>query len=124
MYVYLFDNHCNTIVGVLNSILDAAYIESYKKKENYILMKPESVFNVNADDEKKIYELLAKAGKYPEFCKVDGTLQMYISGDWKHDHIFINHLMESLGYTCIAERDSMSDGSDYYYSRHVYLKNI
>ena len=124
MYIYLFDNYCEAIVGVLNSTLDAEYIESYKKKEKYTFMKPESIFNASDDDEKKIQELLAKARKYPEFCKVNETLQIHIDGDWKHDHIFINELMKSLGYTLIAERDSISDGSDFYYSRHVYLKRI
>lgn len=45
-------------------------------------------------------------------------------GDWKHDHIFTNHIMKELGYTLYSEQETKTNDSDCYSSIHYYkLKN-
>jgi hypothetical protein len=43
-------------------------------------------------------------------------------GDWKHSHIFLDHLMKELGYTLINEEITEENGDDAYSSIHVYMK--
>jgi len=43
-------------------------------------------------------------------------------GDWKHDHIYLNHIMQEQGYTLIGERVTKEDGSDCYSSVHSFYK--
>ena len=44
-------------------------------------------------------------------------------GDWKHDHLFCDHLMKKMGYTKNTEHLTGQDGSDCYSSIHFYSKN-
>lgn len=41
-------------------------------------------------------------------------------GDWKHDHLYCDHLMKTLGYTCYDEEETETDGSDCYSAIHNY----
>ena len=43
-------------------------------------------------------------------------------GDWKHDHIFTDHIMKELGYTLYSEQETETNGSDCYSSIHYYKK--
>ena len=43
-------------------------------------------------------------------------------GDWKHDHLRSDFLIEQLGYRVVDERVNFSDGSDNYSATHVYEK--
>jgi hypothetical protein len=42
-------------------------------------------------------------------------------GDWKHDHLCCDKLMEELGYTLDNECVTDEDGSDCYSSTHTYV---
>lgn len=44
-----------------------------------------------------------------------------IDGDWKHSHIFADHLMKQLNLHKIGEKDLVEDGSDWYQSTHIYI---
>lgn len=53
----------------------------------------------------------------------DGQIEVEIGwGDWKHDHIFCDHIMRENGYTLINEVVTEEDGSDCYSSIHYYKK--
>lgn len=42
-------------------------------------------------------------------------------GDWKHDHLRCDYLMEKLGYTLIGEETTESNGDDCYSAIHTYI---
>lgn len=44
-------------------------------------------------------------------------------GDWKHDHLYLDHIMKGIGLIKIHESVLESDGSDCYSSRHFYQIN-
>lgn len=41
-------------------------------------------------------------------------------GDWKHDHVHIDNLMEKNGFVKLNEEVTFDDGSDVYSSIHHY----
>ena len=44
-------------------------------------------------------------------------------GDWKHDHICLQYVMQEHGYSQVDERVTQEDGSDCYSSVHSFTKN-
>lgn len=50
--------------------------------------------------------------------------EIYISGDWKHDHARLDNVMKHLGWECIGEEeDECADNcGDWYYATHIYKK--
>ena len=45
-------------------------------------------------------------------------------GDWKHDHLRADYLLNNIGYTCIDTVVTDSDGSDCYSAKHFYYKPL
>ena len=43
-------------------------------------------------------------------------------GDWKHEHLCCDKLMESMGYTKIQEIITEDNGTDCYSSEHTFIK--
>lgn len=43
-------------------------------------------------------------------------------GDWKHEHLFTDHLMKKIGYSCTDVQVTEEDGSDTYSAVHFYEK--
>ena len=43
-------------------------------------------------------------------------------GDWKHDHIYLDHIMREMDFSLIGEIVTEEDGSDTYSSKHVYVQ--
>lgn len=41
-------------------------------------------------------------------------------GDWKHEHLYIEHVMKSNGFIQIDERTTEEDGSDCYSAVHTF----
>lgn len=53
----------------------------------------------------------------------NGIVDIHISwGDWKHEHLRCDYIMEQLGYTCFSESVTEEDGSDCYSALHRYKK--
>lgn len=51
----------------------------------------------------------------------NNVVNVYVSfGDWKHDHAYIDYLMNKEGFELVGEKLTYSDGSDCYSSVHVY----
>jgi hypothetical protein len=51
----------------------------------------------------------------------DGTISVYVEwGDWKHDHIFLKHIMWENHYRQIEEVVTEEDGSDCYSATHYF----
>jgi hypothetical protein len=42
-------------------------------------------------------------------------------GDWKHDHLYIRHLLSTIGFNEIREDVIGSTDSDYYKSEHTFM---
>lgn len=54
---------------------------------------------------------------------LDGTVEISVEwGDWKHDHLCLDHVMKENGYGLRGEKVTDIDGSDAYSSIHTYLK--
>ena len=73
------------------------------------------------DDEiKKIFK---ENDCYYEWDSYDGKVELHVEyGDWKHDHIFIDHVMREHGFFLTDEVVTEEDGSDTYSSIHYYIK--
>lgn len=55
----------------------------------------------------------------------DGTVTIGIDlGDWKHDHLFVQHLMSLLGYRKTGTQITYEDGSDYYGAEHTFVERL
>lgn len=82
----------------------------------------------NWDDEASVvHRYLCDNRCYPDevYDNYNGlpVIQVAISwGDWKHDHLWCDHLMGYLGYTKIGEQLTEEDGSDCYSAIHNYIK--
>lgn len=81
--------------------------------------------------ESKLYEILKDKELYPDDITVkekDGVTKVYIDigGDWKHEHLYLNHVMtDELGYMELSQKtlpdDFYDDGGDSYRAMHVYV---
>lgn len=73
--------------------------------------------------EKQIREHLEENGFNPDsiFVNSMGIVEVEINwGDWKHDHIFCDRLMNGIGYVKVDEDITEDDGSDTYSSIHFF----
>ena len=53
----------------------------------------------------------------------EGEILICISwGDWKHEHLCCDKLMERMGYTKIQEIITEDNGTDCYSSEHTFIK--
>lgn len=43
-------------------------------------------------------------------------------GDWKHSHLYLNSLMNEIGYISLGEEVTEENGSDCYSSIHIFKK--
>ena len=73
----------------------------------------------------KIYKALEEYGVYADdvACTDRETQQfeMYIRGDWKHDHLCADHVMwEKFHLSCVASRTVGESDDDYYEAIHEY----
>lgn len=83
-------------------------------------------------DFKKLYETLEKENMYVDTIRnygipgvpLDpGVISICITwGDWKHDHLRLDNIMEGLGYTHITTNVTEEDGSDAYSATHYYCE--
>ena len=70
-----------------------------------------------------VSDLMQAACQFPEVWSTNGLIKIEIEwGDWKHNHLFVDHLMKAIGYTKIDERVTEEDGSDCYSATHTYKK--
>jgi hypothetical protein len=53
----------------------------------------------------------------------DNTVEINVElGDWKHDHLCLDHVMKENGYILIDKKVTEEDGSDAYSAVHTFLK--
>ena len=48
-------------------------------------------------------------------------IQVYVDGDWKHDHGYVDWVMKELGCLKVDERVHFDTGEDWYPSTHTYI---
>lgn len=73
----------------------------------------------------RIEKFLTENNMFPDIQVDDDLVCLEIKrGDWKHDHLYCNHLMSRLGYELLREVVTEQDGSDNYSSQHIYRKEI
>ena len=76
------------------------------------------------DIEKDIQRIFKENERWYEWdvC-LDGTVEISVEwGDWKHDHLYLNHVMKENGYIPRGEEVTEEDGSDAYSAVHIFLK--
>ena len=72
----------------------------------------------------ELYKILESKQMYVDIVR-DYDLPRVIGvqvtwGDWKHDHLRLDMIMEELGYTHITTNVTEEDGSDAYSAIHYY----
>lgn len=121
MYAYTITKRNSRIVGVIDSQEEYDKFPDFVKNDIDTIL-PEKVYDAADDDELKIQKLFEKAGQYWEFWSQDGQIYIDVDGDWKHDHIFCDNLMASLGYKKENEYLLEPSDDDCYNARHIYSK--
>lgn len=54
---------------------------------------------------------------------LDGSVWVSVDwGDWKHDHLYLDHVMRENGYILMCKEVTEEDGSDAYSAVHTFLK--
>lgn len=48
-------------------------------------------------------------------------IKIYVDGDWKHDHGYVDYVMEELGCLKVDEEVHHDTGEDWYPSTHTYV---
>lgn len=73
------------------------------------------------DLEKKVRDVFRENECYYDFEISNGFIEIYVLwGDWKHDHLFLDHIMQKNGFILKDETIDEEDGSDCYSSTHRY----
>ena len=77
------------------------------------------------DELERIEKYLNDHDVYPEYVDSDildaKKIMVQINhGDWKHEHLYCNVLMDRLGYINCGESTTEEDGSDCYSALHYY----
>ena len=58
-------------------------------------------------------------------ANTDGTIDVdVVWGDWKHDHLYLRHVMTKNGYTQVYEMVTEEDGDDAYSSIHTFKYGV
>lgn len=75
----------------------------------------------------EIYKELQDRGLYPElYERTIGNETMIVAnvewGDWKHEHRYLDYIMDELGYFVYKVDVTENDGSDCYSALHYYRK--
>jgi hypothetical protein len=70
----------------------------------------------------RIWQYLNDHDIYPEYVDrhADDILILVNHGDWKHEHLYCDYLLNELGYTTVSEYITDDDGSDCYSALHTY----
>ena len=48
-------------------------------------------------------------------------IQVYVDGDWKHDHGYVDYVMKELGCLKVDEQVHFDTGDDWYPSTHTFV---
>ena len=81
----------------------------------------------NTDEITRIYTYLHDNGFYDDGVWDERILDTKLIcigvswGDWKHDHLWLDALMEHLGYDCFGVIVTEENGSDCYSANHTYV---
>ena len=69
----------------------------------------------------EIYKHLESHQNYNPVWEEPFYTVIEVEGDWKHDHLHTDYLMEQIGYLLHHTETVESDGSDYYTARRYYI---
>lgn len=73
----------------------------------------------DAESEKRVLDIFRKNECHYDVCVSNGYIEILVlCGDWKHDHLFLDHIMKQNGFALIDEVIEEEDGSDCYSSTH------
>lgn len=75
-----------------------------------------------------LYKELKERDLYPDLWEEEiGNEVMVVAnvewGDWKHEHRYLDYVMEGLGFSVYKVDITEEDGSDCYSALHYYRKN-
>jgi len=75
-------------------------------------------------EERRLEDLLKGVHGLEElgFGFASKRLFVRIAGDWKHDHLLCQELLEDEGYELVSKSIEDEDGSDWYTAEYVFKK--
>lgn len=86
-------------------------------------MKLNEDYNSDLEEERRIQKYLDDHELWGEVSVDDDTVYVEINwGDWKHEHLRCEYLMNKLGYSQEYVDVTEEDGSDCYSAIHTYKK--
>ena len=120
---FTISNRDNRIVGT-SEVNDLSLEDSYIMNEYHFEEVNEYLKKLNYTDEiDKILKIMQLAKLYSEIWEENDKVFAEIPwGDWKHEHLFCDCLMEALGYKKKYVNVTEEDGSDCYSAIHCYVK--
>lgn len=74
---------------------------------------------------KEVTEILNKGELYDSIVDATNDDKVVVNlfwGDWKHEHLWLKHLMAENGYEHLSEEVTEENGSDCYSAEHVFRK--
>lgn len=73
----------------------------------------------------KVWNLLSSNQMYYFISVINSSsVEIYVEdGDWKHEHLVLQRLMEKNGFTLVCRENIREDGSDCYSAVHTYMYN-
>jgi len=71
----------------------------------------------------KVWNLLSSNQMYYFISVINSSsVEVYVEdGDWKHEHLVLQRLMEENGFTLVCRENTREDGSDCYSAVHTYM---
>lgn len=82
-----------------------------------------SYFDKIVKEEEMLYVLLEDVNLVDlGFGIAEKILFITVQGDWKHDHLRCQYLLEEEGYRMISKRVTEEDGSDWYTAEYTFRK--
>ena len=73
------------------------------------------------DIEQDIRRIFRENNCHYDYSIYYGKVKVYVdSGDWKHDHLFLDYIMYQNGYRLKSEVVTEDNGSDCYSSTHLF----
>ena len=119
---FVLEKQSQRIVGMTENGQMSNFLK-FMQEEYYTVPVDDYMKNIESTDElDRIDKVFQRAGLSYDIYG-DKTISVEIIwGDWKHDHLFCDSLMEVLGYKHVNTKVTEEDGSDTYSAIREYEK--
>ena len=92
---------------------------------NYAMAELTSQYEKLTNEMEEVNQILWDNNIYHDTYIDDDYIVVKINwGDWKHDHLRADYILNNAGYVCIDTVVTDSNGSDCYSATHFYYKPL